>query len=168
MKTKTPRDTSSFLRFTFYAPKKTFCMRHIFILFLLVSSLSLGCNPLSTVRSVVPGLKSESSGPEVGEKLKLRISPDEAVRILDDVAEANGWYLVSVGDQHDMQGGRGKYFRLETDRFIGGRKEMAGVFFNDTNGSYVVVGKHDSGLPQELVPAFMAAVQQKGGAVAAE
>lgn len=130
--------------------------------------MSLGCNPLSTVKSVVPGLKSESSAPEVGEKLKLRITPDEAVRILDDVAGANGWYLVSVGDQHDMQGGRGKYFRLETDRFIGGRKEMAGVFFSDPAGAYVLVGKHDHGLPEELVPPFLAAVRQRSGAGAAE
>ena len=129
---------------------------------------SLGCNPVKTVQSVVPGLKSESSGPDVGEKLQLRISPDEAVRILDEVAAENGWYLVSIGDQYDMQGGRGKYFRLETDRFIGGRKQMAGVFFNDTTGSHVLIGKHDYGLPEELVPAFLAAVQQRSGAVTAE
>ena len=151
-----------------YDRMKIFRMRDTFFLLLLVSLLSLGCNPLSTVQSVVPGLKSESSAPDVGEKLKLRITPDEAVRILDDVAGANGWYLVSVGDQHDMQGGRGKYFRLETDRFIGGRKEMAGVFFSDTAGSYVVVGKHDHGLPEELVPAFVEAVQQRTSAGAAE
>jgi hypothetical protein len=143
-------------------------MRQTFFLFLLMSLFSLGCNPLKTVQSVVPGLKSESSGPEVGEKLKLKISPDEAVRVLDEVAAENGWYLVSVGDQHDMQGQRGKYFRLETDRFIGGRKQMAGVFFSDAAGSYVLVGKHDTGLPEELVPAFLAAVQQRSGSVAAE
>lgn len=147
---------------------KTFCMKHTFFLVLLVSLFSLGCNPVKTVRSVVPGLKSESSGPEVGEKLKLQIPPDEAVRVLDDVAAENGWHLVSVGDQYDMQGHRGRYFRLETDRFIGGRKEMAGVFFSDAAGSYVLVGKYDTGLPQELVPAFMAAVQQRSGATKEE
>jgi hypothetical protein len=150
---------------------KTLHMRQMiqpFFLFLIVSLFSLGCNPIRTVRSVVPGLKSESSEPEVGEKLKLQIPPDEAVRVLDDVAAENGWYLVSVGDQQDMQGRRGKYFRLETDRFIGGRKEMAGVFFSDAAGSYVLVGKYDTGLPQELVPAFMAAVQQRSGASTVE
>ena len=143
-------------------------MKYTFFLFLIASLFSLGCNPVKTVRSVVPGLKSESSEPEVGEKLKLQISPDEAVRVLDDVAAENGWHLSSVGDQYDMQGHRGKYFRLETDRFIGGRKEMAGVFFSDAAGSYVLVGKYDTGLPQELVPAFMAAVQQRSGATTTE
>ena len=143
-------------------------MRQTFFLFFIVSLFSLGCNPIRTVQSVVPGLKSESSEPEVGEKLKLQIPPDEAVRVLDDVAAENGWYLVSVGDQHDMQGRRGKYFRLETDRFIGGRKQMAGVFFSDAAGSYVLVGKYDTGLPQELVPAFMAAVQQRSSATTVE
>jgi len=147
---------------------KIFRMRQNAFLLLLVSLFSLGCNPIRTVQSVVPGLKSESSGPEVGEKLQLRISPDEAVRVLDEVAAENGWYLVSIGDQHDMQGRRGKYFRLETDRFIGGRKQMAGVFFSDTAGSYVLVGKYDTGLPQELVPAFLAAVQQRSGSAAVE
>jgi len=142
-------------------------IQNLFLL-LLVSLFSLGCNPIKTVQSLVPGLKSESSGPEVGEKLQLQMSPEEAVRVLDEVAAENGWFLVSVGDQHDMQGRRGKYFRLETDRFIGGRKQMAGVFFSDAAGSYVLVGKYDTGLPQELVPAFVAAVQQRSGSVAAE
>lgn len=143
-------------------------MIRILSLLLSMSLLSLACNPIRTVQSVVPGLKSESSGPGVGEKLKLQIPPDEAVKILDEVAAQNGWYLVSVGDQHDMQGRRGKYFRLETDRFIGGRKQMAGVFFSDAAGSYVLIGKYDTGLPQELVPAFVAAVQQQSGASTAE
>ena len=132
-----------------------------FLLLLSVSLLSFGCNPVRTVKSVVPGLKSEM---EAGDKLQLNVSPDEAVRILDEVAAQNGWYIVSVGDQHDMQGQRGKYFRLETDRFIGGRKQMAGVFFSDPAGSYVMIGKSDTGLPEDLVPAFVAAVKQQSGA----
>src|SRR5262245_42161714 len=138
-------------------------IQNLFLL-LIVSLFSFGCNPVKTVQSVVPGLKSESSDPEVGEKLKLQISPDEAVRVLDDVAAENGWHLVSVGDQYDMQGHRGRYFRLETDRFIGGRKEMAGVFFSDPAGSYVMIGDSDTGLPEDLVPAFVAAVKQQSGA----
>ena len=143
-------------------------MTRLLSLLLSASLLSLACNPVRTVQSVVPGLKSESSGPEVGEKLKLQIPPEEAIKVLDEVAAQNGWHLVSVGDQHDMQGRRGKYFRLETDRFIGGRKQMAGVFFSDAAGSYVIIGKYDTGLPQELVPAFLAAVQQQNGASTAE
>lgn len=143
-------------------------MRQTIFLLLSVSLFSFGCNPVKTVQSVVPGLQSKSSEPEVGEKLKLRISPEEAVQVLDDVAAENGWYLVSVGDQQDMQGRRGKYFRLETDRFIGGRKEMAGVFFSDAAGSYVIIGKYATGLPQELVPAFLAAVQERSSSVVTE
>ena len=138
-------------------------MIRIFFLLLSVSLLSLACNPVRTVKSVVPGLKNE---PAAGDKLQLKVSPDEAVRILDEVAAQNGWYMVSVGDQRDMQGQRGKYFRLETDRFIGGRQQVAGVFFSDPAGSYVMIGKHDTGLPEELVPAFVAAVQQQSAATA--
>jgi hypothetical protein len=151
----------------FWADMRILHMRRTLFLLLSASLLSLACNPIRTVQSVVPGLKSESSA-EVGEKLKLQIPPEEAIKVLDEVAAQNGWYLVSVGDQHDMQGRRGKYFRLETDRFIGGRKQMAGVFFSDAAGSYVIIGKYDTGLPQELVPAFTAAVQQQNGASTTE
>jgi hypothetical protein len=146
----------------------TFCMARVFLLLLGVTLFSLGCNPVRTVKSVVPGLENETSGMEAGDKLQLRVSPDEAIRILDEVAAQNGWYMVSVGDQHDMQGQRGKYFRLETDRFIGGRKQMAGVFFSDPAGSYVMIGKSDTGLPEELAPAFVAAVQQHSSAAPTE
>jgi len=160
------------LRLTLYAPRFPYCwpdmtilcMTRIFFLLLSVSLFSLGCNPVRTVKSVVPGLKT--SGMEAGDKLQLNVSPDEAVKILDEVAAQNGWYMVSVGDQQDMQGHRGKYFRLETDRFIGGRQQMAGVFFSDPAGSYVMIGKSDTGLPEELVPAFVAAVRQQSGAAA--
>ena len=143
-------------------------MSRALVLFLSVSLLSLSCNPVRTVKAVVPGLKNETSGMEAGDKLQLNVSPDEAVKILDEVAAQNGWYMVSVGDQQDMQGHRGKYFRLETDRFIGGRQQMAGVFYSDPAGSYVLIGKDDTGLPEDLVPAFVAAVQQRSGAAAAE
>ena len=142
---------------------KTLRMMRTFFLLLSVSLLSLGCNPVRTVKSVVPGLKNEM---EAGDKLQLNVSPDEAVKILDEVAVQNGWHVVSVGDQHDMQGQRGKYFRLETDRFIGGRQQMTGVFFSDPAGSYVMIGKYETGLPEELVPAFVAAVKQRSGAAA--
>ena len=141
-------------------------MKTIFFLLLTVSLVLLGCNPVRTVKSVVPGLKNESSGLEAGDKLQLNISPEEAVTILDEVAAQNGWYMTSVGDQHDMQGRRGKYFHLETDRFIGGRQEMVGVFFNDPAGSYVMIGKSDTGLPEDLAPAFVAAVKQRSSATA--
>ena len=38
---------------------------------------------------------------------------------------------------------------------------MSGVFFSEPSGSYVLVGKHDSGLPQELTGPFLAAVEAR-------
>ena len=116
---------------------------------------STACNPVRMATNAV-GLTEK--GIEAGQKVHLRVPPEQAVRILDEVAAQNGWSIVSVGDQYDMQGQRGKYFRMETSRFIGGRKEMSGVFFAEPEGSYVVVGKTDAGLPEEIVEPFLAAV----------
>jgi hypothetical protein len=122
----------------------------------------IGC---STVKSVVPGMKSDSPGLAVGDKLHLKVSPEEAITILSEVAPQNGWKVASTGDQFDLQGLRGKYFRLETQRFIGGAKDMSGVFFSEPSGSYVVVGKSNTGLPQDLAEPFLAAIEArtKGG-----
>ncbi len=132
----------------------------IFSVFCLTSYI--GC---STVKSVVPGMKSDSPGVAVGDKLHLKIPPEEAITILSEVAPQNGWKVASTGDQFDLQGLRGKYFRLETQRFLGGAKEMSGVFFTEPSGSYVVVGKSNAGLPQELAEPLLAAVEArtKGG-----
>lgn len=118
------------------------------------------CNPVRMATNAV-GLTEK--GVTAGEKVHLKVPPEQAVRILDEVAAQHGWSIVSVGDQFDMQGQRGKYFRMETTRFIGGRKEMSGVFFNEPEGSYVIVGKNDAGLPEELVQPFLAAVNEQGG-----
>jgi hypothetical protein len=117
------------------------------------------CGTVSTVKSVLPGTKEENPGPAAGEKLHLKVVPEEAIAILDEVAPQNGWTVLSVGDQYDLQGLRGKYFRLGTDRFIGGKKYVSGVFFSEPTGSYVIVGKSDTGLPQELAAPFVAAVE---------
>jgi len=116
---------------------------------------SSACNPVRMATNAV-GLTEK--GIEAGQKVHLKVPPEQAVRILDEVAAQNGWSIVSVGDQYDMQGQRGKYFRMETSRFIGGRKEMSGVFFAEPEGSYVIVGKNDAGLPEEIVEPFLAAV----------
>ncbi|HEV8715954.1 MAG TPA: hypothetical protein VGX03_24395 [Candidatus Binatia bacterium] len=118
-----------------------------------------GC---STVKSVIPGMGSDSpSGAAVGEKLHFKITPEEAIAILQEVAPQNGWKVASTGDQFDLQGLRGKYFRLETEKFLGGKKDMSGVFFSEPSGSYVVVGKSNMGLPQELTGPFLAAVEAR-------
>ena len=116
----------------------------------------------SSVKSVVPGLKSENEL-EPGDKLHLKVSPEEAIQILDEVAAQHDWQIYSVGDQFDLQGYRGKYFRLETSRFIGGRDAFSGVFFTEPSGSYVIVGKNETGLPPELLEPFLAAVEAHTG-----
>jgi len=126
---------------------------------LCVASLT-ACNPVRMATNAV-GLTEK--GITAGEKIHLKVPPEQAVRILDEVAAQHDWSIVSVGDQYDMQGQRGKYFRLETTRFIGGLKQMSGVFFNEPEGSYVIVGKTDSGLPEELVQPFLTAVNEHVG-----
>jgi hypothetical protein len=118
------------------------------------------CNPVRMATNTI-GLTDK--GLEAGQKLHLKVAPEQAIRILDEVAAQNGWSIASVGDQHDMQGQRGKYFRMETNRFIGGVKQMSGVFFSEAEGCFVVIGKTDAGLPEELVQPFVAAVQTHVG-----
>lgn len=116
----------------------------------------------STVKSVIPGMGSDSPpGAAAGEKLHFKITPEEAIAILREVAPQNGWQVASTGDQFDLQGLRGKYFRVETEKFLGGWKSVSGVFFSEPEGAYVVVGKSDTGLPQELSGPFMAAVEAR-------
>jgi hypothetical protein len=125
--------------------------------------LSLSLTPLtacSTVKSVVPGMGDDaSSGPSAGEKLHFQVTPEEAVEILREVATQNEWELVSTGDQFDMHGPRGRFFRLENDRFLGGIKSVGGAFFAESTGCYTVVEKSGAGLPAELIAPFTAAVE---------
>jgi len=131
-----------------------------------------GCSSVQSAASAVPGAsyipglaEDESGEPQEGDKLHLKISPDDALVILSEVAPQHGWTLAAVGEQHDLQGLRGKYFRLETTRFLGGATEMNGVFFIEEEGAYVVVGKRHTGLPEELVAPFIAAVKERTGTV---
>ncbi|MBI3246456.1 MAG: hypothetical protein HYZ50_08115 [Deltaproteobacteria bacterium] len=149
-------------------------MKHAYIREIIVLAASIGLTMgtgCSTARSVVsavpgasyvPGLQAEtSSATTVGKKLHFKITPDEALQILATVAPAHGWELDAVGEQYDLQGLRGKYFRLLTSRFIGGVFEINGVFFSEATGTYIVVGKKDTGFPQDLVEPFTAAVAVK-------
>lgn len=134
-----------------------------------------GCGSVQSAASVVPGAsyipglaEDESGEPKEGDKLHLKISPDEALEILAKVAPQHGWQLAAVGEQYDLQGLRGKYFRLETTRFLGGATEMNGVFFIEPEGTYVVVGKRNTGLPEDLVGPFTTAVKEKMGTATGE
>ena len=141
-------------------------MRHtqlwlLLVLFTLESMTVLtACNPVRIATNTV-GLTEK--GREAGEKLHLKVTPEQAITILDEVAAQNGWSVISVGDQYDVQGQRGKYFRIEANHFIGGVKQMSGVFFSESGGCFVVIGKTDSGIPEELVDPFLAAVNAHVG-----
>lgn len=115
--------------------------------------------------SSIPGFRSDSEDEdgEAGQRLYLQVSPEEALDILTALAPGHGWEVKSVGNQYDLTGPRGKYFRLETRRLIGGASEMSGVFFSDPKGSYVLVGKREMGLPEDLVAPLKSAIQERSG-----
>src|SRR5215813_6043756 len=99
------------------------------LFFLLISLLwVVGTAGCSAMQSVIPGQGDKPSGPQVGEKVHFKISPEEAVAILKEVALQHEWEVEATGDQFDLQGFRGKYFRLLKGQFIGGPLEVNGVF----------------------------------------
>ena len=130
--------------------------------------LAVGCVLLLLGCSSIPGFRSEpeDEGADVGQRLYLQVSPEEALDILTALAPEHGWEVKSIGNQYDLTGPRGKYFRLETQRLIGGASEMSGVFFSDAKGSYVLVGKREMGLPEDLVAPLKSAVEAESGAEA--
>ena len=115
--------------------------------------------------SSIPGFRSdpEDEGAEVGQRLYLQVSPEEALNLLTALAPEHGWEVQSIGNQYDLTGPRGKYFRLETRRLIGGASEMSGVFFSDPKGSYVLIGNREMGLPEDLVAPLKSAIQERTG-----
>ncbi len=150
--------------------KHTHTRKIIVLIGSIALAMSIGCSTAKSVvsavpgASYVPGLEAEqTSGPAVGAKLHFKLTPDEALKILATVAPAHGWELDAVGEQYDLQGLRGKYFRLLTRRFIGGVFEINGVFFSEPTGTYIVIGKKDTGFPQDLIEPFTAAVVAKTG-----
>jgi hypothetical protein len=144
---------------------QSFCPIASWIILLVLCLANLtGCG---TVKSLVPGMGTEQpAGLAAGEKLHLKVTPEEAIVILQDIAPQAGWQMVSAGDQRDLQGLRGKYFVLETEKFIGGLQSISGVFFSEPAGSYVLVGKRNTGLPEALAAPLTAAVEARQGAAA--
>lgn len=133
--------------------------------------VAAGCGSVrsvtSTVTSIVPGVdKPAGDKLKVGEKLQLKVSPEVALMLFRSVAEENGWAVKSVGDQRNIEGAvTGKFFRIETVQFVGGRRVMTGVFFgdkDDEDASHVTLGKPGSedmyGLPIALADKMRASV----------
>ena len=127
--------------------------------------LAVGCVLMLLGCSSIPGFRSEpeDEGADVGQRLYLQASPEEALDILTALAPEHGWEVKSIGNQYDLTGPRGKYFRLETQRLLGGASEMSGVFFSDPKGSYVLVGKREMGLPEDLVAPLKSAIEAESG-----
>lgn len=135
--------------------------------------LAVGCGGVaSTVTSIVPGIqKKPEEKIKVGEKLHLNVSPEVALMLFQAVAEENGWEVKSAGDQRNIEGAvTGKFFRIETVQFVGGRRVMTGVFFKDKADdeiSYVIMGKPGSedmyGIPVTLVDKMRTAVAEWTG-----
>jgi hypothetical protein len=113
----------------------------------------------STVKSVVPGLGGDSAA---GDRQHFPVPPEEAVEILREVAPQKGWEVVSSGDEFDINGPRGKYFRLEAERTIGSKRVVSGVFFSEPSGSYVTIS-NKVGLPEDLLEPLRTAIKGRTG-----
>ena len=131
-----------------------------------------GCSSVKSAASVfIPGEKEPEEKIKVGARLHLKVAPQVALMLLQDVATENDWKVLSAGDQRDINGEvKGKFFRVETIKFVGGRRIMSGVFFKDNDDeekSQVMMGKPSAdveyGIPLELVKPMQAAVAEWTG-----
>lgn len=154
--------------------KIKFVTEKVIIVFVgLFLSGALACsNVTSTVTSIIPGLPNETATKvKVGERLALKVPPQVAIMLFQDVATENGWAVRRVGDQRNINGEiTGKFFRVETIQFVGGRRTMTGVFFiedDDEEASYVMMGKPGTevmyGIPLALVRPMQSAVAEWRG-----
>ena len=141
-----------------------------------LSLLSLvSCGSMkSTVSAIIPGGEKKTAEKiKAGERLNLNVPPQVALMLFQDVATENDWEVRSAGDQRNINGEvTGKFFRVETVQFVGGRRTMAGVFFKekeDDEVSYVTMGKPGTevayGIPTALVKPMLAAVAEWTGEV---
>ncbi len=156
-----------FVKIKFVTRKATIA----FVGLCLTGALACG-NVTSTVTSVIPGLpKKNTTKVKVGERLALKVPPQVAIMLFQDVATENGWAVRRVGDQRNINGEiMGKFFRVETIQFVGGRRTMTGVFFieeDDEEASYVMMGKPGTevmyGIPLALVRPMQSAVAEWRG-----
>ena len=152
---------------------KTDITRIVVVSLSLLSLVSCG-SMKSTVSSIIPGgEKKEEEKIKAGKKLNLNVPPQVALMLFQGVATENGWEVRSAGDQRSINGEvTGKFFRVETVQFVGGRRTMTGVFFKekeDDETSYVTMGKPGTeveyGIPIALVRPMLAAVAEWTGEV---
>ena len=129
---------------------------------------------VSSMSAIIPGVEPKKEERiKAGKKLNLNVPPQVALMLFQDVATENGWEVRSAGDQRNINGEvTGKFFRVETVQFVGGRRTMTGVFFKekeDDETSYVTMGKPGTeveyGIPTALVRPMLAAVAEWTGEV---
>ena len=127
---------------------------------------------VSSVSTIIPGVEPKKEERiKAGEKLNLNVSPQMALMLFRDVAEENGWEVSAMGDQRNINGEvTGKFFRVETVQFVGGRRIMSGVFFkekDDDEASYVTMGKPGPeaayGIPTALARPLLASIAEWTG-----
>ena len=127
---------------------------------------------VSSVSTMIPGVEPKKEERiKAGEKLNLNVSPQMALMLFRDVAEENGWEVSALGDQRNINGEvTGKFFRVETIQFVGGRRIMSGVFFKDKDddeASYVTLGKPGPeaayGIPTALARPLLASIAEWTG-----
>ena len=127
---------------------------------------------VSSVSTIIPGVEPKKEERiKAGEKLNLNVSPQMALMLFRDVAEENGWEVSALGDQRNINGEvTGKFFRVETIQFVGGRRIMSGVFFKDKDddeASYVTLGKPGPeaayGIPTALARPLLASIAEWTG-----
>lgn len=128
---------------------------------------------VSSVSAIIPGVEPPKKEERIkaGEKLNLNVSPQMALMLFRDVAEENGWEVSAMGDQRNINGEvTGKFFRVETVQFVGGRRIMSGVFFkekDDDEASYVTMGKPGPeaayGIPTALARPLLASIAEWTG-----
>ncbi len=127
---------------------------------------------VSSVSTIIPGVEPKKEERiKAGEKLNLNVSPQMALMLFRDVASENGWEVSAMGDQRNINGEvTGKFFRVETVQFVGGRRIMSGVFFkekDDDEASYVTMGKPGPeaayGIPTALARPLLASIAEWTG-----
>jgi hypothetical protein len=114
----------------------------------------------STVQEIVTG-EAPTDETYAGRQ-HFPVTPQEAIDFLLAVAPRHGWEVMSTGDEYDVYDQRGKFFRLETNQLLGGKKAISGVFYAEKTGAYVRVSEN-SGLPEALVEPLIAEIKEKKG-----
>src|SRR5262245_65478232 len=91
-------------------------MHWFFIAALCCLAISACSSVQSTLQGIVTG--EEPTDETYAGRQHFPVTPQEAVDFLSAVAPQQGWEVVSTGDEYDVYGQRGKFFRIETNKLI--------------------------------------------------